>query len=714
MYLIFTITAVILNLFLGVLAFKKNPRSATGRFFLILTVILSLWAITNYMSVRTIDPVEVIFWLRPIMVVTGAMFPTIFLLAKSFPSASIGLPKLIILFILIFTLIIQGLALTPLVFERVVVQNSVVTPIPGRAMPFFAMNVLGFLLLTCITLFKKFRSYRGVEKIQLQYLIFGIVVTFILATITNFIFVLVLHNTSFVAIGPLFSLIFVGSIAYAIVKHRFLDIRLVVARTVAYSVLVLIFGIIYGVGLFLAGNVLLGSASSGYQVALSTFLALVMALTFQPLQHLLEGATDQLFFQGRYDSKELLGRISHIMASTFTLTKLSEGLLKELLTQMRISSGFLALTKGESIIWVKGWGKKDHPEFDEKSICALGVAAVNKTQEGILVFDELTENDERKMLRQHNLNIVLPLVAENENIGVILLSDKASGEVYSVEDISLLKIIAPEVAVGVKNALSYEEIKAFNVTLQEEINKATQDLKNANEKLKELDKLKDEFVSLASHELRTPMTAIKGSISTILDGYAGDITKESREFLMAAYSENDRLIRLVNNLLNISRIESGRMTFTVTNFDLKKVIAEVVGNLQMSATDKHLNLKFDADMDLPQVSADEDKVREVLINLIGNAIKFTHEGGVTVKVGIKDGFIEVAVEDTGHGIAPEDKELLFKKFSQVNSYTKQAGGTGLGLYICKQIIESLKGKVWFDSTVGRGSTFYFALPISAV
>ena len=240
-----------------------------------------------------------------------------------------------------------------------------------------------------------------------------------------------------------------------------------------------------------------------------------------------------------------------------------------------------------------------------------------------------------------------------------------------------------------------------------------EDLQRANDKMQELDKLKDEFVSLASHELRTPMTAIRGSLSTILEGYAGIISKEAQDFLSAAYNENDRLIRLVNNLLNISRIEAGRFRFNPAPMALEAVAADVVNNMQMAAKEKNLTLIYKRSEPLPPVMADDDKVREVLINIIGNAIKFTHKGGVTVASFRKDNMVITSVTDTGSGIAKEDQDLLFKKFSQIQgSYAKQSGGTGLGLYISKQIIEGHNGKVWLESTLGVGSTFYFSLPIA--
>ena len=577
------------------------------------------------------------------------------------------------------------------------------------------LNFIGCLIFAFVNLIKRYKSAIGIERVQLKYLLFGLIVTFTLIATTDLLGVVVFKSSYFVQFGPLYTLFLVGAVSYAIVKHRFLDIRFVVARTVAYSLLVFILGIFYALGLFLFGIYFFGIDTSSKHLAVSTILALILAFTFQPLLRFLEKLTDQVFFKEKYDPQILLGDMSHIMASTFALSELSASILTELFTKLKTSFGYLILLKEGSIAWVKSSGLKKHPEFDEMKINNLIQTVAINYKERIAVFEELSEeSDEKHFMRGLNINIVLPLMVEGDTIGAIFLGEKSSGDIYSEEDINILKILAPEVSVAVKNALSYEEIKRFNITLQDEVEKATSDLKNANIKLQELDKLKDEFVSLASHELRTPMTAIKGSLSTILDGYAGEVSSQSKEFLTAAYNENDRLIRLVNNLLNISRIEAGRFTFNVIKVNLGKLISEVVVKLQSAAKEKNIFMKYESTGQLPFVYGDEDKVKEVIINLVGNASKFTHKGGITVKTNVKDSMVVTSVTDTGSGIAKEDVDRLFKKFSQVGeNYARPTGGTGLGLYISKQIVEGLKGKIWLESTLGIGTTFYFSLPIAA-
>jgi signal transduction histidine kinase len=305
-------------------------------------------------------------------------------------------------------------------------------------------------------------------------------------------------------------------------------------------------------------------------------------------------------------------------------------------------------------------------------------------------------------------SMVYPVIYHGKSEGVLIFSMIKEALEISDEEKDLIRSFTDVVGLAVQNSKLYMSVEQTT----EKLRQTNDQLVKANDQMQELSKLKDEFVSMASHELRTPMTAIRGSLSTILEGYAGELSKESREFLVAAYNENDRLLRMVNNLLNISRIESGHFKFLYEHVNVNGLILEVVNGLTSAAKEKNIYLTYHQNTAVPMIMADGDKIKEVLINLIGNAVKFTHVGGVTVSLEQKEGSLTISIADTGSGIAKEDQELLFKKFSQIQGdYAKQTGGTGLGLYICKIIIEGLKGKIWLDSTLGKGSTFYFSLPI---
>lgn len=227
----------------------------------------------------------------------------------------------------------------------------------------------------------------------------------------------------------------------------------------------------------------------------------------------------------------------------------------------------------------------------------------------------------------------------------------------------------------------------------------------------EVEQMKQELISIATHELRTPITGIKGYLDMILEGDAGDLNPETKDMVTEITKINQRLGDLVDDLLNVGRIEQGRIEIKPVEMDLGKLIEEVVNELQIQAKDKKLELQYEK-AEIPQVKADLERTRQVLINLIGNAIKYTEQGSVRVTCGKQDKYVTVQVKDTGLGMNIEGQKKLFEKFYRIKSEkTRQITGTGLGLWITKQLIEKMGGKIWVESEEGKGSTLSFSLPI---
>lgn len=232
-------------------------------------------------------------------------------------------------------------------------------------------------------------------------------------------------------------------------------------------------------------------------------------------------------------------------------------------------------------------------------------------------------------------------------------------------------------------------------------------------KEREVEKMKDEFISVASHELRTPMTAVKGLISMIFEGDYGPVNEELKDPLSDIGKSTDRLITLVNDMLDVSRIEAGRIKFAITDVSIPEVAEEVVKTLKVIATQKGIKLEA-PNIPLIKVRADLDKVKQMTINLVSNALKFTDQGSITISARVQDKFAYISVTDTGIGISPENQQKLFGKFSQISS--SQMGrplGSGLGLYLSREFAKGMGGNMWLEkSEPGKGSVFTFALPLS--
>ena len=288
----------------------------------------------------------------------------------------------------------------------------------------------------------------------------------------------------------------------------------------------------------------------------------------------------------------------------------------------------------------------------------------------------------------------------------VFLADTVGQRIY--KSISFLVLTTLSVLI-VRSVLN-------EINRKDELQLMSDKLAQANDQLRKLDNAKSEFISIASHQLRTPLTAIKGFISLMLEGSYGKMAPEQVDVLNKVYSSNERLVNLVEDLLNISRIESGRMEFQFDKWKIEDICQEVIDTFVLRAKEHKLYLEYKKpDQQLPELIIDGVKVREVISNLVDNAIKYTLEGkgGVTLKVEQRGESIRVTISDTGIGIPESELPYLFAKFSRGKDTSRlNTGGTGLGLYVGKTMIENNGGKIWAESDgQGLGSRFIIELPI---
>ncbi len=346
--------------------------------------------------------------------------------------------------------------------------------------------------------------------------------------------------------------------------------------------------------------------------------------------------------------------------------------------------------------------------LSEKDNLLIHAINTNETQVCVSWYDILrpTLSEEESLKLQSELEIknsvILPVRYGNQTIGAMIFSMSKDDSEMTEDERDLLHSFTDVVGLAVQNASIYTDL-----------NQTKKQLESANEDLKALDKLKDEFLSMASHELKSPMNAVKNYLWMSLNKGLEN-PERLKEYLTVAYEQIQRLTSLVNDLLDVSRIESGRIKLEKTDIDLAKAIKETVEIFETQAKNKNLQL-INRVTDPVTVSTDDTKLREILTNLVSNAVKYTLTGSITISTEKKEGFLRINVTDTGSGITPEDQQKLFQKFSRVNaSYKGLAAveGTGLGLYISKQFIEIMGGKIGLDSTIGTGTTFWIELPIA--
>ncbi len=238
------------------------------------------------------------------------------------------------------------------------------------------------------------------------------------------------------------------------------------------------------------------------------------------------------------------------------------------------------------------------------------------------------------------------------------------------------------------------------------------EIQDKSRQLAEASQHKSQFLANMSHELRTPLNAILGYTELIMDGVYGDTPEKMRATLERVQRNGRHLLGLINDVLDLSKIEAGQLTLAIGDYSLKQVVHDVYGAVESLAANKHIGFKVEMPKELPPGRGDERRLTQVLLNLVGNAIKFTDQGEVVIAASAANGAFKVAVRDTGPGISQADQGKIFEEFQQAdNSITKAKGGTGLGLAIARRIMEMHGGRLWVDSEIGRGSTFTFTLPV---
>ena len=299
---------------------------------------------------------------------------------------------------------------------------------------------------------------------------------------------------------------------------------------------------------------------------------------------------------------------------------------------------------------------------------------------------------------------IYPLVSRSKVIGVMILGVRVEKADMTAYQNNLLERLAGVAAIAVDNSMLFSKTQVVTARLKE-----------ANRHLKDLDKAKDEFISMASHQLRTPLTTIKGYLSMMLEGDAGKITPTQKQFVGYAFEGADRMVNLIADLLNVSRLSAGRFMIEAKPSDLGKIVEDEVRQLQSHASAKNLELTYHPPKHaLPMIPLDDNKTRQVIMNFIDNAIYYTKAGSISVAVTKVDTAIRVTVQDTGIGVPLDARRKLFSKFYRAdNAQTVRPDGTGLGLYLAKRVIEDQGGTIIFESVEGKGSTFGFELPLSA-
>ncbi len=713
-YLIY-IPILIILIILGFFVFIKNRKSPVNISFSLFVLSIAFWVFALIFADGLKNYEQVFLW-NQLAMIGPAFVPVTFLIFVIYYLKEYQPSIFTILALFIPAIIILIFIPTKYNIKEIKIRDWGSEVVPGSLYLFFLGYIIIYMGCGLYLLAKKYFRVSGLTRMQIKYIFGGIFLGASLGVCTNLIF-LFCGISNFSILAPFSALIMSVCISYAILKYQLMDIKVIIQKGLIYAMLFGLTFIFYSLIIRLLTELLENSVQ--FISAMTVFISsLFIVLTFKPMERFFQKITNRIFFKQEYDYSKTLSQLGEALNEIVQVNALVKQVVKTLSRSLQVRDiKVLLKNPKEKIYKVVGVNKKNNKIFEIsiKSEIAKYLlknnVAINRDWLQIKIEENEKHNNKNyqeiiSKLDQYKVVLALPLIFQKELIGIMTLGKKLSGDPFSEKDIGLLSIFSNQLAVAINNAWLFEN-------LEQKVKDRTKDLKRAYNELSKIDKAKTEFISVASHQLRTPLTAIKGILDMSRSGDFGELNELQSKYISKAFESNERLIRLVNDLLNISRIEMGRMKLKIENFAIDSMIRSVMEELSEHARNKSLSLILKTKANKKyNVSADPEQIRQVLVNLIDNAIKYTDRGKVVAKIIDSSDALVVGIADTGRGIGQQDLKYIFKKYTRAKYETSRyIGGEGLGLYIVKKILEAHNGEVWAESAgINKGASFYFNLP----
>lgn len=706
---------VLINALLGSLVFMRNPRSRVNILFLIIVAFATLWAIANYFTDHSPEHLR-LFLDRSSFVFPVIVSGSLALFSRIFP-VPLGYTKKGIAYVSLITAFGVFISASGLVVSSITIaQDGTTNTIPGSLYNFYSFLVVILLFGYAVRNYIVGRRHADVmQRLQSSYVAYGFLISFFWALIVSVILPIYFPSWNTAGLGPAGTVVFVGASAYAIVRHKLFDIRLVVARAMAYLLTLIVIALVYITPVILLTTFLLHTPLGAGSIAILVTVTFIAALIFQPLHTRFKKVTNRIFYQDAYDPQVFIDQLNQAVIGDIQLESLLKKCSQIIVDNIKTDFCLFALKATEGFKQqVIGTTEKQFKDADIDEVRHVTPHMDTKVIVTDMLGDDRTEL--KNILAKYNIGVLARLVTDLhkgvEGIGYIVLGYKKSGNPYNDVDIQTIEIIANELVIAIQNAKQFEEIKRFNVTLQEKIDEATAQLQRANKRLKDIDETKDDFISMASHQLRTPLTSMKGYVSMVIEGDAGKITKPQHELLTQAFASSQRMVFLIADLLNVSRLKSGKFVIDNTPTNLATMIQDEITQLTETTNTHELKLDYVQPEHFPTLMLDETKTRQVIMNFIDNAIYYTPKGGhIHVELIDTPHTVECTVSDDGIGVPKAEQHHLFAKFYRAaNARKARPDGTGLGLFMAQKVIIAQGGAIIFHSVEGKGSTFGFSFP----
>lgn len=696
----------IFNIVFGVSVFAGNRRNIQALVFMIFAIAVALWSLGIGLFYLSPSP-EVAAWFVKLYYTAAALIAYSLLLFVIYYIGRTVSRQLFILLTIPFVL-----ALLAVFHPGGLVGEVILSPSPTVALNtlvylLYAVYFVVYFMAAIATVGRGYflaSSGESRDKAGAFYILAAMVVSGVFGMIFN-LFLPLFGDYDLIWIGPLGSIWMVMLISVAVMRHSLFDIRVTTAKILAFLLtFTLFFSVYYCVGYLFTTTSFLSSLEPKWRELLQVTIVSVLAIWAHALPGYLERIINRYLFRYDYSETELAKHISRLVTSATGLQELLDSATYEIAHKLGADSAVM-IAKLEDSVASSSYGKVSGVD-----VFMMDIIAKMPVEAFPTLVEYIPDVSTRKIFDRLDIVLYAPFIYNDTLIGFLGLGKRSQGG-YNERDVQALTTIGAEVAIAMQNALYVQKIQNFNESLKNEIDRATAELRASNQKLKQIDQAKDEFVSLTSHQLRTPLTTIKGYISMLLDGDAGELGAQQRKLLEEAFNSSSRMSHLISDFLNISRIQTGKFEIELSEANLADILSEEIDQLRVSATSRQLTLDYEKPEHFPILRVDESKLRQVMMNLIDNAIYYSPAGS-TIRILLTSSAsgVEFKVIDQGIGVPKAEQHKLFTKFARATNAKKQRpDGTGIGLFMAKKVVVALGGAIIFESKEGVGSTFGFRL-----
>jgi len=703
------LVAFVLNVSLAALSLLRNPGSRLNRVFAYFAASMALWNLGSFLLRRSPD--EWTAYFAEIVIHVGIIalpafyyhFVLIFL-----DSTTRHRPSLVLAYLVAFVYELINLSGSPLFMTGVKSTYWGWAPATGKLyLPYFLF--LNFFMIYGV--YQLVRANRGIDssfrRNRGTLIMLGTMVSLAggVVDFARFILARFLPAADHMyPVGIPANMIFALMLGTSIVRYRLFAVTVVVKKTAVYALVGTLLTVALAISTKLVEDYFELKAASALWMVVP--MGGIITLLISPLGKGVDDRIQRLTFSKRQGCYETLLQLSKRMSSILNFNELVDTLVHGLVRGIPGTHATLMIHDPATGAFLN---YREETTLEEGSAVESIRADSPVVQwltsvEGLLVKEEVKLNPRiakyfetaEGELEAIKAALIVPLKVENKLNGILLLGEKLSGEIYDDQELDMLLLLATQAAISLENARLYEN------------------LATSNARLLEASRLKSQFLANMSHELRTPLNSIIGFSKVLLNRLDGELTERQEAYVSSVHNSSRHLLELINSILDFSRIEAGRFEIRSERIDLLDVVEECMETSTPLVRDKRVKLEKDVPVELPAVQGDRMRIKQVLLNLISNAIKFTHAGRVLVQVRPEAEMVHVSVADTGIGISPADLQRLFEPFQRLdNPLAQQADGTGLGLAISKKFVELHHGRIWAESRESQGSTFHFTLPLTS-